>query len=106
MGIITIFLLAVLFGIFITLVFEFILKTNKSLRKKYYQNHKVFWGYHVHHSTYGLLLIIVSIILFILDKNFHALNSTGIGIGIIIMHTLSDGRFVFIEKEKKGHHLK
>ncbi len=99
MGIITTFLTATFVGVILTLIFEFVLKTNKKLRDRYYKRHEILFGYHVHHSTIGLLLIILGVLLFLLNQTAVALNSTGIGLGIIIMHTISSNRFVFIEKE-------
>jgi len=99
-NIIIVSLLSILFGIIITYLFELILKSNKNLRHKYYKHHKIFWGYHIHHSTYGLLFILIGIILFIYGKN-SALDFVMCGFGIIIQHTNSDGRFVFIEKQKE-----
>ena len=89
------------FGIAITWGFEFVLKKNKNLRKKYYEHHKIFWGYHIHHSTFGLVFIALNVVLFLMDKNPTDLVYTAIGIGIIIMHTISDGRIIFIEKQRK-----
>ena len=95
------FLEMVLLGVATTWLFELILKTNKKLRRKYYRHHEILFGYHVHHSTYGLILIIVSVILFLQNQHGSALMVFGIGMGNIMMHTISDGRFVFIEKQRK-----
>ena len=89
-------LIGLLLGIVLTWVFELILKTNKKLREKYYRRHKLFWGYHIHHSTFGLVFIALNVVLFLMDKKPTDLIYTAIGVGIIIMHTISDGRFVFI----------
>lgn len=93
------FLTTLLIGIAITFIFEFILKTNKRLKERHYRRHEILFGYHVHHSTIGLLLIAVSTVLFLLDKETSSLSTLGIGVGIIVMHTISSRRFVFIEKE-------
>ena len=95
-----IFLIGLLFGMVITRLFEFILTTNKNLRNKYYKHHKIFWGYHIHHSTYGILFIVISIILFLINQKTSALFWLALGIGIIIIHTISDRRFIFIEKQR------
>ncbi len=95
-----IFIKGILWGIFVTWLFELVLKTNKNLREKYYTRNNIIFGYHIHHSTYGLLVFILSIILFILGKIILALSVVGFAIGIIIMHTISDRRFVFIEKQR------
>ena len=76
-----------------------ILKSNKKLRDRYYRRHEILFGYHVHHSTIGLLLVALSIVLFLLNKESHSLAVLGIGAGVILMHTISSRRFVFIEKE-------
>lgn len=89
-------------GLVLTWIFEFILKTNKKLRKKYYEHHKLFWGYHIHHSMYGIALIVLNIVLFLMDKRSTDFLYTAVGVGIIIMHTFSDGKFVFIEKQRKN----
>jgi len=99
MSIVFIFLTNIFIGIALTFVFELILKTNRKLRERYYTRHEILFGYHVHHSTVGLLVMGASVVLFLLDKEMSSLVSLGIGAGIIIMHTISSRRFVFIEKE-------
>lgn len=85
-------------GIAITIIFEFILKSNKKLRVRFYKHHLVVAGYHIHHSTYGILFIIASILLYKQDIK-QALFYFFFGIGIIIQHTLSaNGRLVFVER--------
>jgi len=93
---------ALIYGIAVTILFEYILKTNKKLRARYYQRHAVIFGYHIHHSTYGLLFIALGITLYLPDKNvLNFLFCSFFGLGIIIQHTLSaGGRLVFIEKWK------
>lgn len=91
----TIFL-GILYGISATLIFEWILKTNKKLRNKYYKKHNIFFGYHAHHSCYGIVSIIFGVLL--RQNTEVCLFLISFGIGIIIQHTLSARRFVFIEK--------
>ena len=86
-------------GVAATWVFELILKKNKKLRDRYYVRHEILFGYHVHHSTIGLLLVFLSGVLLFLDKPQGAALMFGVGIGIIIMHTISSKRFIFIERE-------
>lgn len=86
------FIIYTFLGIFLTHIFEFVLQHNARLRERYYQRHEVLFGYHVHHSTIGLLFILIGIF-------YYSAELWGIGIGIIIMHTISSKRFVFIEKE-------
>ena len=94
-------LIGIISGIATTLLFEFILKTNKKLRNRYYRHHEILFGYHAHHSVYGLLFIIAGVI-FYFNKNISdSLLYISFGVGIIIQHTLSDGHFVFIEKQRK-----
>lgn len=88
-----------LLGIAATWLFEQILKINKNLRNRYYKRHKIILGYHTHHSTYGLLLNLASIVLSFSQPEV-AIFCSAFGIGIIAMHTLSSGRLVFIEKER------
>ena len=90
-----------LLGIVATLLFEQVLKRNKKLRDRYYRHHEILFGYHVHHSLYGLFSVIASIILFALGHSMPAVFWFMFGIGIIFEHTISDGRFIFIEKQKK-----
>jgi hypothetical protein len=98
---IIVFLYEILLGICATLIFEFILKTNKTLRDRYYHRHEIILGYHTHHSMYGLLLILVGIVLFFTGMQASTLFCIAFGIGIIIQHTLSSGgRLVFIEKQR------
>ena len=92
-------LLGIAFGLSVTWIFEFILKTHDGLRKRYYERHNIFLGYHVHHSVYGLISILLALNFFLTDHFFVGLFFIGVGIGVIIMHTLSENKFVFIEKE-------
>ena len=103
MGIILIFIGGLLFGLIITRLFELVLKTNKKLRERYYTRHNIFWGYHIHHSCFSFPVIILSIILFWQNQKISALFTIGLAVGIIVMHTISDGRFVFINKQRRIH---
>jgi len=100
MEIILTFIISIFCGLVITHIFESILKTNKKMRKRYYRHHEILFGYHAHHSVYGLVLFAFSILLFVLGEGSSALIMSGTGIGIILMHTISEGRFVFVEKQK------
>jgi len=100
MTIVLTILLGIIYGVSFTLLFEFVFKTNKRLRHKYYKHHEVLFGYHAHHSIYGVLFIIASII-FYLNKDIpDSIFYFSFGVGIIIQHTISDGRFIFIEKQR------
>jgi hypothetical protein len=96
---ISLLLFGLLSGILLTWVFELVLKTDKKLRERYYRQHEVLFGYHVHHSTYGLAVLLVAIILFLNHQESQSVFWAAVGMGIILEHTISDGRFVFIEKQ-------
>ena len=100
MNLIVLFLAGLAVGILITWIFEFILKSNKKLKNKYYSQHEILFGYHVHHSTYGLMFLAVSILLFFKKDVPSAVFYLGVAVGIIVEHTRSEGRFVFLEKWK------
>lgn len=93
-------LMGLMFGLIITLIFETVLKRNKKLRHRYYMHHEVLWGYHVHHSTYGLFFILLGIVLYFTGDTQAFLFSVLSGVGVIAEHTFSDGRFIFWEKQK------
>lgn len=100
------FLVSTIIGIIATFFFELVLKSNRKLRQRYYVHHEILFGYHVHHSTVGLLFMILSVVLFLLRHPASAVAMVGIGLGIIVMHTISSGRFVFIEKEAPAGDIK
>lgn len=90
-------LLGILIGIIATILLEVILQKNKRLRKEFWDNHKSFFGYHVHHSCYGLLFIIIGF--FSLWHPFmNSFLLFGIGLGIIATHTYTAKHFVFINR--------
>ena len=99
MSITLLFFESIAIGIIITFIFELILKSNKKLRERYYVRHEILFGYHVHHSTIGAFLVIGGGPLLFFQGTTSYLIIAGIGLGIIIQHTLSSRRFVFIEKE-------
>lgn len=100
MNIASTILIGIMSGLAMTILFEFVLKTNKRLRNRYYKQHNVLFGYHAHHSVYGLFFIIAGVA-FYFNKNISdSLFYISFGIGIIIQHTLSANRFVFIEKQR------
>ena len=93
-------LLSVFAGLAITWIFEYILKTNHVLREKYYKQNNMIFGYHVHHSNYGIALFISIAITFFLNYKSASLILFGMGIGIILMHTISEKKFVFIDRQR------
>ncbi len=54
-------------------------------------------GYHIHHSTYGLVMFIIASPTAASSHITAALSITGFGLGIILEHTRNE-RFVFVEK--------
>ena len=96
---ILLFSIGLLLGMIATWMFELILLTNKKLRNRYYRHNAIFFGYHVHHSTYGLLAFCLSAVLFFTNQE-SALFWLSSGVGIIVVHTISAGKLVFIEKQK------
>ena len=97
-SLISLFCISLIFGLLFTWLFEKVLKNNKNLRKKYYKNHNIVFGFHFHHSTYGIFFIIASALMLLIDKVNFSLISIGFAIGIIIIHTISEGRFIFVER--------
>lgn len=100
MNVILLFSVGLLFGMIATWLFEIVLKTNKKLRNRYYKQHAIIFGYHMHHSSYGLLAFIISAILFFTNENSSAVFWLSLGVGIIAVHTISSGKFVFVEEQK------
>jgi len=99
MGITIASLIGLLFGIVATLIFESFIKANKKLKNKYYRRHNILFGYHAHHSVYGLVLSALGIILDLTNDRPISYFLIAAGIGVILVHTISERRFVFIEKK-------
>ncbi|MEK7597272.1 MAG: hypothetical protein AAB441_01350 [Patescibacteria group bacterium] len=94
------FIFGLLIGMFTTWSLEITLQRNKLLRKEFVDNHKSIFGYRVHHSTFGLLFLIIGF--FSMYPPFtNALFFLGLGIGVITIHTITSKRFIFIEKLHK-----
>ncbi len=69
------------------------------LKQQFYDNPTLIWGLHFHHSLIGLLSIGWGSYAKIHKSN----NSSfwlGFGLGVIVAHTIADGRLIFIEKVK------
>jgi hypothetical protein len=92
--------IGLLLGVLVSHAFELSLKKNKLLKNKYYRHHEIIFGYHIHHSMYGLLCFVASLIFALAGRQPFSLFFLATGIGIITMHTIFDGRLIFIEKEK------
>ena len=90
------FLLGLLIGIVATGLLEGVVFSDQTLKEKFWDNPGIIFGYHVHHSTLGILGIITGFIL-LFRRSHAAYLLLGIGLGIIIIHTITDGRLVFIE---------
>ncbi len=84
------FLLGIVFGIIFTVIYELIYNLIKR-RRKGKELLLTIKGYHIHHSSLGLIPII-------LDIFFKTYYLIGFGVGIIIWHTISEKKFVFIDK--------
>ena len=92
-----IFLIGLLIGISVTWLLELLLYKHPLLCEQVYDNPITFFGYHVHHSTVGL-----GCVMFALERpntvSPYNLLVVGIGVGVIMMHTVNEGRLVFAEK--------
>ncbi len=100
MSIVYLILQSFLIGLIGAWLFEQVLKINKKLRNRYYKRHEILFGYHTHHSIYGLLFILAGMIMFYTGRQDIFIFLTASGLGIIAMHTISSGRLVFIEKQR------
>jgi len=93
--------IGLLVGLGLTWVFEFTLRSNKTLRAKYWDNHISYFGYHIHHSTHGLAITLIglALIVFSYHSNIGIFLST-FGLGVVMRHTMTAKKLVFIEKDK------
>lgn len=64
----------------------------KYLKNRFWDNPVTLFGIHIHHSFYGLIIALIGIV------QFPFL--IGFGLGMIIEHTITDKRLIFIEKVK------
>lgn len=72
---------------------------NLPLRKIFKREALVICGYKLHHSLYGVILIIITFMSNI--KPTTAVILISIGVGIIFQHYLTGGKFDLITKDKK-----
>ena len=97
------FIAGFLFGIIPFGLIEVIGWNIPFFREKFYGNPSeiptLILGYHVHHSFLGLISIGWGIYS-LFTKSDNQFFWIGLGIGIIIAHTVADGKLVFIEKIK------
>lgn len=93
---VSIFLIAAFFGFFLSKFISFIYDSNPEKIERITTKK----GYHFHHSMYGITSFLPVPIMI---DNHHVLTTViliGLGLGIIIEHTIQCG-FVFLTKEKK-----
>ncbi|MDO8686895.1 MAG: hypothetical protein Q7K11_01650 [Candidatus Berkelbacteria bacterium] len=83
-------------GIIILFILQTIVRSVPYLRANFWDNPKLIFGYHIHDSTFGLFVILLGL-LFLSKRKPKGLFLIGAGAGMIIMHTLADGRLIFIE---------
>ncbi|PIT97749.1 MAG: hypothetical protein COT71_04440 [Candidatus Andersenbacteria bacterium CG10_big_fil_rev_8_21_14_0_10_54_11] len=79
-----------------TILFELALFLHPVLRRRVWDNPLTFRSIHVHHSIIGIFFIAAGTVRIILHSPGN-LFLIGLGLGVIVVHTLNDG-FVFIEK--------
>lgn len=94
---VTIFLVAVFLGGFLSRFVSFIYDSNPEKIERITTKK----GYHFHHSMYGLTSFFAVPIMI---NNNHVLTTIvliGLGLGIIIEHTIQCG-FVFLTKQEEG----
>jgi len=85
------FVNGLILGLVATAIWEVSMYFIPFLKNKYWDKPTRIFGYHVHHSVFGLLGIMVGILI----VRWYVV---GLGVGIIVIHTIGDGRLVFIEK--------
>lgn len=91
------FLFGLIIGSIVTYIVEHILFSVPFLKKNFWDNPRTIFGYHIHHTVFGLIVIVLGVFLFASNISY-ALFLIGIGIGIIGVHTYFDKRLIFIEK--------
>ncbi len=87
-------ILGFVFGYIISEVYERIVL---NIAKKLKITGLIIFGYRLHHSLYGLLIITIALILYDSSISFLLIS---IGLGNIVQHYFSGDGFVFITKEK------
>ena len=97
------FIVGLLFGIISFGLLEIIGWNVPYLRQKFYGNPSeiptLIFGYHIHHSVLGIISIGWGIYSSF-SKSRKQYFWIGLGFGIILTHTVADGKLVFIEKIK------
>jgi len=103
MKVIILLLIGLAVGILIGLAFDFITLNISSFKETFWMNPSGFFGYKFHHSFFALGLLVFGIVL-VYFKKPSGYYWIGISLGLIIAHTIGDGRLIFIEK--LGDYLK
>lgn len=97
------FVAGLFLGIILFGILEIIGLKTPFLRRKFYGDPAdiptLIYGYHLHHSVLGLISIGWGFYL-MFNKTGNPFFWIGLGIGIIIVHTVVDGKVIFIEKVK------
>ena len=91
---VVLFLVTVLFGILLTMFYE-----NRIVYGRFKGKLLYIKGHHVHHSNVGLVLLFAALLLVINDHYATSRVISGLGVGLIIQHTLSEKKFVFVSKK-------
>lgn len=85
------FLLGIAGGYLLAFIYE---KTMLFLGKKLKRNSLIVSGYKFHHSIYGLLAILISLLI---EPRLFLLS---LGLGVIVQHYFTGDGLVFITREK------
>ena len=93
--VVALFLVYVMIGFIVTALYEMYFRDRKF----------IFFGYQLHHSVYGVLLFLLSMIFFYQDKGLWFIPAS-IGIGVISRHTHLEKRVKFIEKHESNYRVK
>ena len=99
MNTVLLFVIGLSSGLLASHLLELSLKKNKFFNRNFFRRHTIIFGYHIHHSTYGLGALVIGTTLLARGIITSAIFFIAMGVGIIMMHTIFDGRLIFIEKE-------
>jgi len=84
-------------GIAVATLFDFVSYYIPSLKRRFWDEPPLLYGLHFHHSLVGLLLIICGAMCILGAKTKQTgLLLIGFGLGIILVHTITDGRLIFL----------
>lgn len=85
-----------IWGVVIASLFEVIFYFIPFLRANFWDNPKLIFGFHFHHSIIGLVFLLIGAGYLKKDK-LKAVFLIGFGLAVIFVHTLTDGRLIFVE---------